>query len=65
VRYVKPKLIAALLAFAIGFGVDIYIRSEAARDRGCFGCITWQCEVVGYADHPLIALRMLWERLTD
>jgi hypothetical protein len=49
-------MIAVLLAFAIGAGIDFYIRSEAKRNTHCFGGNGWEYQVALIADHPLIAI---------
>jgi hypothetical protein len=56
---------AFLLALIMGAGGDWYLRREASRDRGCFGCFSWSCEAVLIADHPLLYSRAVWAELFE
>lgn len=64
-RRVRSRALAALLAVAVGVGVDSSVRHYAGQDRACFGCSTWSCVIVSVADNPLAHARSLWYELTD
>lgn len=64
-RHLKLRIIPLVLAFAVGFGVDVYLRYQADQHRNCFGCSSWHCVAVDAADHPLVMARVVWIMLTD